>query len=334
MQFHEPYKIAILGAGAWGSALAIYLSRKEFQVCLWSHNAKQVTEMLRDRINAQYLPGHIFPNEITITNHFLEALYFANDIIIAVPSVAYREVLQQVSLLLTGQQRFLSATKGMDHSQQLLHETFIEIIGKNYPFGIISGPSFAQELAAGLPTSLVLASCDANFSNDMQKVLQSKVLNIELSTDLIGVGISGIVKNVLAIATGILDGMNLGANARSTLLTKGFNELVMLANAMGANINTCMGISGIGDLILTCTNDLSRNRRFGLALGKGQDFHQTLLNIGQAVEGASNAQLISQLAYKYDICLPICAAVTSVVKNEIPPKEAILNLFNHKFFST
>lgn len=322
-------KLTILGAGAWGSALALYLARKHYSICLWSNSTDHVASLVRDRVNAKYLPGHVLPDNIIVTDDLVGSLRFARDIVIAVPSVGYRDLLQQIKLFLPEQSRFLSATKGMDSTQQLLHQTFAEIIGDNHAFGVIAGPSFAQEVANSLPAALVIASGDLSFRHDMQAVFKSQLLHIELSTDLTGIAIAGIIKNVLAIAVGILDGMQLGANARSALMTKGFNELLILSQAMGAQINTCFGLAGIGDLILTCTNDLSRNRRFGLALGAGQNFTAVMRDIGQVIEGISNVTLINQLAANYLVQLPICNTVAAIVAQNISPTGAMLNLFNN-----
>jgi glycerol-3-phosphate dehydrogenase (NAD(P)+) len=320
-------QIAVLGAGAWGSALALHLARQNQQVCLWSNDSEQVSKMRAERVNTRYLAGYILPANITPMADLATALQLASNVVIAVPSTAYREILIKIKPCLQHGQGFLAATKGMDSNRNFLHQSFTTIIGDNHPFGILSGPSFAQEVAACLPTAVVIASKNQQFSAVMRSILQNSTLHIDLSTDVLGVAIAGIIKNVLAIATGILDGMQLGANARSTLITQGFNELLKLTTALGGETTTCHSVAGIGDLILSCTSDLSRNRRFGLALGQGQTIATAQQTIGCAIEGLNNALLIHNLAIQLTLDLPICAAVAAIIDGKIDTTTAISNIF-------
>ncbi|HSW71236.1 MAG TPA: NAD(P)H-dependent glycerol-3-phosphate dehydrogenase [Gammaproteobacteria bacterium] len=327
MATHTDKPIAILGAGAWGTALALYLSRRGQAVYLWSIETPQVEMMQRERTNNQYLPGYPFPETLHPETELATALTQAEDILLAVPSVGFREVLLKLKPLLTPAHRFLSATKGMDmETGQLLHQTFDELIGSRYPYAVISGPSFAKEVAAGLPTAVVIASRNQKLAEEFSKRFNSPLFRIDLSEDIIGVEIGGVVKNVLAIAAGISDGMKLGANARSTLITRGLNEMITLGKALSADNKTFEGLSGLGDLILTCTDDLSRNRRFGLALGQNMPKEQAEREIGQVVEGKRNAELLIQLAHRYSIKMKICEAVHYILQGKALAKEAMQDI--------
>lgn len=283
--------------------------------------------MQKDRTNNQYLPGYPFPETIHPETDLAVAVAKADDILIVVPSFGYRETLMMLKPLLTSSHRLLCATKGMDMQKgQLLHQTALELLGPSYPYAVLSGPSFAKEVAAGLPTAVVIASHNVSFAKDMYTRFNSPEFRIDISNDVTGVEIGGIVKNVLAIATGISDGMQLGANARSTLITRGLNEMITLGTALHADTKTFAGLAGLGDLILTCTDDLSRNRRFGLALGKGLPNDQAEREIG-TVEGKHNAELVVQLAQQHSIKMPICKTVYDILQNKVEPKDVMRNIF-------
>lgn len=320
--------IAILGAGAWGTALALSLARRGQVIHLWSIEASQVKAMLAKRTNQQYLPGYAFPKSIKPTGDLSKAISSAEDILVAVPSIGFRETLTQLKPMLSTTHRFLCATKGMDMEKgQLLHDTMREILGPQPAYGVLSGPSFAKEVAAGLPTAVVIASHDEQFAHDMFIRFNNPLFRIDITKDIKGVEIGGIVKNVLAIAAGITDGMKLGANARSTLITRGLNEMIKLGIAIGADYKTFEGLAGLGDLILTCTDDLSRNRRFGLALGRGILKDQAEKEIGQVVEGKRNAELVVQLAQQHSIKMPLCEAVRQILQGQLSTEEGVKNFF-------
>lgn len=320
--------IAILGAGAWGTALALYLARRGQKVTLWSIETPQVEQMIAERCNSQYLPGYSFPETLKPETDLARAIAQSNDILIAVPSVGFRTTLTQLKPLLSSTHRFLCATKGMDMDKGLLlHETMREILGSPHPYAVLSGPSFAKEVAAGLPTAVVIASHDQAFAQALLERFSTPLFRIDLSTDITGVEIGGVVKNVLAIAAGISDGMKLGANARSTLITRGLNEMIALGQAMGADAKTFVGLAGLGDLILTCTDDLSRNRRFGLALGKSMPKDQAEREIGQVVEGKRNAELLVQLAKKHSVKMRICETIHAVLQDKIQAEKAMQDIF-------
>ncbi len=320
--------IAILGAGAWGTALALYLARRGQTVYLWSIETPQVEAMRRERTNNQYLPGYPFPEMLHPETELGKAVEAAQDLLIVVPSVGFRETLLKLKPLLSPSQRMICATKGMDMEKgQLLHDTLREILGKEHLYAILSGPSFAKEVAAGLPTAVVIASKDMGFAQDLLKRFDSPIFRIDLSEDLTGVEISGIVKNVVAIAAGISDGMKLGANARSALITRGLNEMIALGKVMGAETKTFEGLAGLGDLILTCTDDLSRNRRFGLALGRGTAKGQAEKEIGQVVEGKHNAELVVRLAHRHGIKMKVCETVHAILQDKAEAREAMKDIF-------
>jgi glycerol-3-phosphate dehydrogenase (NAD(P)+) len=320
---------AILGAGSWGTALALYLSRQGHAVRLWTAVTNHVAAMQKERENKRYHPGYTFPSLLHPTADLAEAIQDAANILIAVPSVGFRQVLTLLKPLLAPKARLISLSKGLDESTgQLLHSVFEEILGKQHAFAVLSGPSFSREVILGLPTAVVIASQDKVFAQDLLQQFNSPLFRIYLSSDVIGVEISGVVKNVLAIATGISDGMELGANARCALITRGLAEIMRLGLALGGKNETFMGLAGLGDLILTCTDDQSRNRRFGLSLGKGKTPSAAESEIGQVVEGKRNAELVVQLAKNAKVEMPIVEAVWKILQAKLTPQEAMQDLLS------
>lgn len=331
MNTPNPQPITILGAGSWGTALALYLSRSGQSVRLWAHDRDSILTLQKERTNRRYLPDFTFPDALEPIVDLKTALSNSRDILIAVPSSAFHDVLIQLKPLLQPEARILWATKGLDpETGQLLHDVAIEVLGKNHAYAVISGPSFAREVAAGLPTAVVVASDNTTFANDLVTRFNSPLFRVYSSQDMIGVETGGIVKNVLAIATGISDGMQFGANARSALITRGLAEMTRLGIAMGGHSETFIGLSGIGDLVLTCTDNQSRNRRFGLALGLGKDPDEAEREIGQVIEGKRNAELIVQLAQKYSVEMPIVDAVWAILNGEQTPVEAMHHLLSRE----
>lgn len=319
--------IAVLGAGSWGTALALYLSRLGQEVRLWTFEADHVEEMLRDRTNNRYMPGYPFPDTLHPMASLAEAIAGVDDILIAVPSVGYRNTVTLLKPLLNRPIRILSATKGLDlDTGELLHEVARQILMTDYPYAVLSGPSFAREVAAGLPTAIVIASQDEAFARELKQRFNSPIFRVYLSTDIVGVEIGGVAKNVLAIACGISDGIGFGINARSALITRGLAEIIRLGVALGGDEKTFIGLSGLGDLILTCTDDQSRNRRFGLAFGKGKNAADVEREIGQVVEGKRNAELVAQLAKKHNVDMPITNMVWEILQNKLSSSEAMQQL--------
>jgi glycerol-3-phosphate dehydrogenase (NAD(P)+) len=320
---------AILGAGSWGTALALHLSRLGQTVTLWTMDAKHAATMQAERKNKRYLPTLTFPSTLHPSHDLRDAIANVRDILIAVPSAGFRSTLTQIKPYLRKDARIYSATKGLDDKTgQLLHEVVEEIVNEQYSYAVLSGPSFAREVAIGLPTAVVIASHDPIFAKDLSTRFNSATFRVYLSSDVTGVEIGGSVKNVLAIATGISDGMGFGANARSALITRGLAEVVRLGIALGGKLETFMGLAGMGDIILTCTDNQSRNRRFGLALAKGLNTSDAALEIGQIVEGQRNAELVMQLALKHQIDMPITAAVCSVLQGKLSPHDAMQDLLS------
>lgn len=316
--------IAILGAGSWGTALALYLARRGQPVRIWSIETAEITAMRSDRANNRYLPGIRLPDLIQPIAHLTEAIKDVDDIIIVVPSAGFRQTLTTLKPLIHPGVRITCATKGLDiETGQLLSEVTEEVLGKKHPFAVLSGPSFAREVAQGLPCAVVIASHDKTFSNNLKQRFNSPLFRIYPSDDVVGVEVGGVTKNVIAIATGISDGMEHGANARSAIITLGLSEIIRLGTALGGKLETFIGLSGLGDLILTCSDDQSRNRRLGLAVGKGRDIVEAEREIGQVVEGKRNAELVTKLAHHHDVEMPICDMVWQILQGKAHAKEAI-----------
>lgn len=317
--------IAILGAGSWGTAVAIHLAKSGFPVKLWGHNPELIKTMITERCNNRYLPNHAFPETLDPTCD-LNACLNADHIIIAVPSHAFVKLLTQF----THKPNHLAwLTKGIDPTN---HELLSQIVhakwGETLPVAMISGPSFAKEVAQGLPTALVVAGNNLSYLQSVQHLLHHQAMRVYLSHDLVGVQLCGAVKNVLAIACGISDGLLYGANAKAALITRGLAEMTRLGTALGAMTETFMGLAGVGDLVLTCTDNQSRNRRFGLQLGKGLSSFDAEQTIGQVVEGKHNASQVCALAAQHQIDMPICNAVHALLEGLIDAKCAVANLMS------
>lgn len=323
--------IAILGAGSWGTALALYFARQGQQVFLWHRDADQIVAMQKSKHNPFYLSEYIFPDNLHPVADLKEILTQTDDILIAVPSIGFRETLERVKPLLQKNHRIVWATKGLDQtSGELLHIVAQQILGTAIPLSVLSGPSYAKEVAMGLPTAVVIASHHKNFANELVARFNSAIFRMYYSNDVIGVEVGGAVKNVLAIAIGISDGMGFGTNARSALITRGLSEMIRLGLALGAKVETFIGLSGIGDLVLTCTDNQSRNRRFGLALGQGKSPDQAQQEIHEVVEGRRNAKAVIELAQKYKVEMPIAKSVLDILEEKITLKEALHNLLSRE----
>lgn len=316
--------IAVLGAGSWGTALALYLARRGQTVRMWSVDPSEITAMLADKANNRFMPGYTLPDTIQPTVDLASAIAGVDDILIVIPSVGFRQTLESLKPLLAKGTRIICATKGLDtKTGQLFADVVSEVLGDAYPFAVLSGPSFAREVAAGLPTAVVIASKDKETVNALTKRFDSAIFKIDQSDDVIGVELGGVVKNVIAIATGIADGMEFGSNTRSAIITRGLAEITRLGVALGARQETFVGLAGLGDLILTASDNQSRNRRLGLAIGKGGDIQQAEREIGQVVEGKRNAELVSNLAREHHVTMPICETVWKILQGKLAAKDAI-----------
>lgn len=323
-QQHTFPPMAVLGAGSWGTALAVLLSQRGQHIRLWGRNPERIAEMSAQRINARYLPKCPFPETLSVTSDLKEAVQEVRDILIVVPSHAFRELISDLLPLVNQNSRIAWATKGLDPSSgKLLHEVVKEFISWPIPTAVLAGPSFAAEVAQNLPTAITIASQDLTFSNDLVERFHTPTFRPYINTDIIGVQISGAVKNPLAIAAGISDGLGYGANARCALITRALAEMSRLGIALGGKTETFMGLAGLGDLVLTCTGSQSRNWRFGFALGQGHPIDQAEREVGQVVEGKQNAIIVAKRAQALGIEMPILESVSKVVQGQITASEAV-----------
>ncbi len=315
---------AVLGAGSWGTALAVLLARNGHRTLLWGREMHAMTQLAGARCNARYLPGVKFPERLVIEPRLEAAVRGAAAVLVVVPSHGFRELLQRLRPHLPSGARLVWATKGLETgSGKLLHEVAEEVLGSAVEAAVMSGPTFAREVAAGLPTAITVASTSAAFATDLAERFHNDTFRAYTSEDMIGVGLGGAVKNVLAIAAGIADGLGYGANSRAALITRGLAEMMRLGRALGGDRETFMGLAGLGDLVLTCTDDQSRNRRMGLALARGERLEEALDEIDQVVEGVQAAREVSRLAARAGVEMPICEQVCRVLYETLPPRDAV-----------
>lgn len=318
-------KLAVLGAGAWGTALAsVYASRH--QVTLWARDAQQLAALAQSRENARYLPGFSLPETLHYSSDLKQAISAADLLLAVVPTRGLRALL--TTLTQAGNNvPVIWACKGLEPgSAKLLHQVAAETLPTQLPRGVLSGPSFAQEVVRDLPCALTLAAHDAAFAQQAANDLHDHHLRVYSSTDVIGVELCGAVKNVMAIATGISDGMGFGANARAALITRGLAEITRLGLVLGGKLETFMGLAGMGDLILTCTGDLSRNRNVGLRLAQGLSVTDILQQLGHTAEGVHTCAEVLQMADTLNVDMPITRAVQRVMFDALPPRQAMEEL--------
>jgi glycerol-3-phosphate dehydrogenase (NAD(P)+) len=316
-------KIAVLGAGAWGTALAIAFSARH-TVALWARDRAKASDIAASRANP-YLPGVTLPALLDVTADLDAALQGADLALVAAPTNALRATAAQVRE--RGPIPLAWACKGFEaDSAKLPHEVVAEAFGDAAPSGALSGPSFALEVAKGLPTAVTFASRDEAFARETALALHQRAFRVYFTTDLPGVEVGGAVKNVMAIATGVSDGLGLGLNARAALVTRGLAEITRLGIRLGGRPETFMGLAGVGDLILTATGDLSRNRKVGLALGQGKELEAILADLGHVAEGVSTAREVERAATAHDVDMPITAAVCDVLFRGVSPREAVQEL--------
>ena len=316
--------IAVLGSGSWGTALAVHLARTGHRTVLWGRNAPQVMEMQRERRNLRYLPATALPDSLAIDADLATALRAADELLIAVPSHGFRECLTHLAPLLRPGMRIAWATKGFElDTGKLPHQVATEVLGPHVPMAVLSGPTFAREVGAGLPTAMTVASRDSDYAMALARGLSGQHFRAYASHDVVGVEVGGATKNVLAIGAGISDGLGFGANTRVALITRGLAEMMRLGVALGADKDTFMGLAGLGDLVLTCTDDQSRNRRCGLALAAGRTTEQALQEIGQVVEGVLAARAVRSVARNFGVEMPIAEQVYCVLYEGAPPQDAV-----------
>lgn len=319
----------VLGAGSWGTALAIQLARDARPTVLWGRDRAHLADLARDRRNARYLPDAPLPASLRIEPDLATAVRSSRDVIIAVPSHALRATLIEVGKHFPAGARVAWATKGFELSTGLLpHQVARQVLGERVPTAVISGPTFAKEVGAGLPTAMTVASEDAAFASELAQRLSGSNFRAYTSTDMIGVEVGGAIKNVLAIGAGISDGLGFGANTRIALIARGLVEMTRLGVALGAQKETFMGLAGLGDLVLTCTDNQSRNRRFGLALASGENVAGAQKSIGQVVEGVLAARAIREVAARVSVEMPICEQIYRVVYEDVAPRDVVKELMS------
>jgi glycerol-3-phosphate dehydrogenase (NAD(P)+) len=323
-------RLAVLGAGSWGTALAIQLARNGAEVQLWGHDPGAVETLRRDRENRHYLPGIAFPAGLEPTADLGAAVRNADEILLVVPSRAFGEVCARLAQVRPGLRTLSWATKGFDHQQ---HELLSSVARHHFnacDMAVVSGPTFAGEVARGLPTAITVASNNPMHAERVALYLHGGNFRAYTSDDLVGVQVGGAAKNVMAIAAGISDGLGFGANARAALITRGLHEISLLGLAMGGRPDTFVGLAGLGDLALTCTDDQSRNRRMGLALARGLDIAQARQEIGQEVEGVATAREVRLMAQRLGVEMPITEQTYQVLFGGLEPRAAVHNLLRRE----
>ncbi|WP_394249744.1 NAD(P)H-dependent glycerol-3-phosphate dehydrogenase [Vibrio profundi] len=307
--------MTVIGAGSYGTSLAISLARNGANIVLWGHDPKHMERLQSDRANHEFLPNIDFPESLIIEDDLEKAVQSTRDILVVVPSHVFGTVLSSLKPHLSEHSRICWATKGLEpETGRLLKDVAHETLGEQHSLAVLSGPTFAKELAMGMPTAISVASPDEQFVQDLQeKIHCSKTFRVYANSDFTGMQLGGAVKNVIAIGAGMSDGIGFGANARTALITRGLAEMTRLGAALGAQPETFMGMAGLGDLVLTCTDNQSRNRRFGLALGSGKDVDTAQEEIGQVVEGYRNTKEVWLLANRMGVEMPIVDQIYQVL---------------------
>ena len=320
-------KISVIGAGSWGTALAILAAKNGCQTLLWGHNKEHIAKLKQQRENHQYLPEITFPDSLHVTHSLQEVAEFSSILLISVPSHAFKETLLKIKPFINSHTQITWATKGFcAENGDLLDSLVTHNLSKNTATAVLSGPTFAKEVAMGLPTAMTVASANPNLANKLAALLHNPHFRAYTSDDIIGVQVGGAIKNVLAIASGIVDGLGFGANTRAALITRGLNEIIRLGTKLGGKQETFMGLAGLGDLLLTCTDNQSRHRRFGLALGQGKNRAEAVKAIGQEIEGVFAAKETYLLSKKHQIEMPIIEQTYKVLYEDLDPHFAVQNL--------
>jgi glycerol-3-phosphate dehydrogenase (NAD(P)+) len=316
--------VAVFGAGSWGTALAALLARNGIATVLWGRNVEQIEAMRATHRNARYLDDLPLPASLAFDSDLARVAAGCRLALVVTPSHAFGEVLTDLAPLLPADAGVAWATKGFEPGTgRFLHEVARETLGESRALAAVTGPSFAREVVQGLPTAVTVHSDDPAFATAVARELHGPLFRAYTGTDLVGAGLGGAMKNVLAVAVGVADGMGMGLNARAGLITRGLAEMLRLNVALGGRAETVMGLAGLGDLVLTCTGDLSRNRRLGLALGQGMQLEEAVARIGQVVESVQTAREIMRLAQRHGVELPISELVDRALRGEITPTEGV-----------
>ncbi len=326
-------RIAVVGAGSFGTALAKVLAENSHEVVLWCHRPEQAREIAERRENSLYLPGIFLPEPLTATADLSEAVQRVDMLVVAVPSHVVREVMVRTRACLGDVPWIVSAAKGVEEDSLLrMSEVLAEVLGPDHAdrIAVLSGPSFAKEVAAGMPTAVTAASCNPSAAEAVQKAFQASTFRVYTHDDVVGVEIGGAAKNVIAIAAGVSDGLGLGHSSRAALITRGVAEITRLVVRLGGDARTVSGLSGVGDLVLTCTGDLSRNRTLGLRLGRGEKLADILGSMHMVAEGFRNSISISQLARKAGVEMPITEQVRLLLHEEKPPLQVLGDLLRRQ----
>ncbi|QIL85715.1 NAD(P)H-dependent glycerol-3-phosphate dehydrogenase [Vibrio sp. HDW18] len=326
--YGKPIEMTVIGAGSYGTSLAISLARNGANIVLWGHEVEHMARLAAERANHEFLPDIAFPDSLIVETDLQKAVQACRDLLVVVPSHVFGLVLNSLKPYLRADSRICWATKGLEpETGRLLQEVAHDVIGDSYPLAVLSGPTFAKELAMGMPTAISVASPDPQFVVDLQeKIHCSKTCRVYANSDFIGMQLGGAVKNVIAIGAGMSDGIGFGANARTALITRGLAEMTRLGVALGAKPETFMGMAGLGDLVLTCTDNQSRNRRFGLALGQGKDVDSAQSDIGQVVEGYRNTKEVWILAKRMGVEMPIVEQIYQVLYQGKDARQAAQDL--------
>lgn len=326
----NPLKIAVLGAGSWGTALSTVLTGKGYEVHLWMRNKTQYEEILKTGENKKYLPNVTLSSNLKLYTNLKEAVSEANVILISVSSQAVRGILKNIKPYLNGDEIIINVAKGLEKSTQL---RISEVVNEELPsnkFVVLSGPSHAEEVSKNMPTTVVVSSKEKSTAEFVQDLFITENFRVYTNPDVTGVELGGALKNVIAFGAGIADGLGFGDNARAALITRGISEIARLGNAMGANIATFAGLTGIGDLIVTCTSMHSRNRRAGILIGKGNKLEDTLNEIGMVVEGVTTTNVAYELSQKYNVEMPITQEIYNILYKDIDAEEAVKRLMSRE----
>lgn len=319
-------KVCVIGAGSWGSALALSLHKNGHQVHMWTRDVEQVKEINNTRQNSRFLPGIYFPEDLIVSNDLEEVVNNSKIVVLAVPSQAVRSVCRQIKSFINNNQIIVDVAKGLEKGTGLrLSQVAKEELPYN-PYVTLSGPSHAEEVSKFMPTTLVAACEDINVAQEVQDTFMSPSLRVYTNPDIIGVELGGALKNIIAFGAGMCDGLGYGDNTKAALMTRGITEIGRLGVAMGANVNTFTGLAGIGDLIVTCTSMHSRNRRAGILMGQGKSLQETLDEVKMVVEGITATEVAYKVSRELKIDMPITEAIYSVLYKGADPNEAVLGL--------
>ncbi len=320
-------KVSIIGNGGWGTALALVLNKNNHEVCVWGPDKHQIEKIIYERENIYFLPGVDLPESIIFTSDPSEAVLNSDIVVFVTPSRFYRSVVDNFKAYINENISIISATKGLDsHTYQTMSEVASEIIGR--PISVLSGPSHAEEVARNIPCAVTISSYEKSTAEFFQKIFNNKSFRVYTSVDVKGVELGGAFKNVIAIAAGISDGLGFGDNTKAALMTRGLSEMIRLGNALNAQSKTFYGLSGVGDLMVTCMSNHSRNRGIGEKIGSGESLKNITSKTEMIVEGVDNARIIKNLAKKLNISLPICEQVNSVLYEGKDPKLAMIELMD------